>query len=94
VGEPVIDSSGNVFSDLGFDPGDAAILELRARLFTDLRASLLSSGWSEVEAAETLQIGRGRIADLMSGKWDKFSLETLIILLARSGKSVRLVLAA
>ena len=35
--EPVIASSGNVFAGLGFDPGEAAILPMRARLLADLR---------------------------------------------------------
>ena len=31
------DSSGNVFADLGFEPGEAAILQMRAKLMSDLR---------------------------------------------------------
>jgi predicted XRE-type DNA-binding protein len=94
VSEQIVESCGNVFVDLGFDPAEAAILELRARLFTDLRASLITIGLSESDAADKLGLGKGRFGDLMSGKWDRFSLETLIILLTRAGKPVRVELAA
>lgn len=30
-------SSGNVFMDLGFDPAEAAVLQMRAKLMGDLR---------------------------------------------------------
>lgn len=31
--------SGNVFVDLGFDPAEAAVLQMRANLMSDLRLS-------------------------------------------------------
>ena len=30
-------SSGNVFTDLGFDPAEATVLQMRASLMSDLR---------------------------------------------------------
>lgn len=34
----ITESQGNVFADLGFEPPEAAILEMRASLISDLRA--------------------------------------------------------
>ena len=90
----ITESSGNVFVDLGFDPAEAAILEMRARLMSDLRAYLESSGMTQTQAAKRLKIGRTRVADLMSGRWVEFSLEMLITLEARVGRKVTLELAA
>ena len=90
----ITESSGNVFVDLGFDPAEAAILEMRARLMSDLRAYLESSGITQTQAAKRLKIGRTRVADLMSGRWEEFSLEMLITLEARVGRKVTLELAA
>ena len=90
----ITESSGNVFVDLGFDPAEAAILEMRARLMSDLRAYLESSGMTQTQAAKRLKIGRTRVADLMSGRWEEFSLEMLITLEARVGRKVTLELAA
>lgn len=92
--EAITDSSGNVFSDLGFDPSEAAILQMRAKLMNDLRDFIQSSGMTQMEAAERLGIAQSRVSDLVRGKWDKFSLEMLISLEARAGRKVHLELAA
>ena len=92
--EPIIESTGNVFVDLGFDSGEAAILQMRAELMNDLREFIESQGFTQVEAAERLGIAQSRVSDLVRGKWEKFSLEMLITLEARAGRRVALKLAA
>jgi predicted XRE-type DNA-binding protein len=89
----VTTSSGNVFTDLGFAPGEAAVMGLRADLMGRLRLLIDERGWSQVQAAEQLGIGQSRVSDLVRGKWDKFSLDMLITLAARAGKRVELALA-
>ena len=79
------ESSGNVFSDLGFEPGEAAILQMRAKLMSDLRIRIEPSGMTQTEAAQKLGIAQSRVSDLTRGKWEKFSLEMLITLEARLG---------
>ena len=82
----ITESSDNVFVDLGFDPAEAAILEMRAKLMSDLREYIQSSGMTQTQTAKKLKIGRTRMADLMSGRWKEFSLEMLITLAARVGR--------
>ena len=94
MNEMVIESGGNVFSDLGFDPGEAAILQMRAKLMNDLRTRIESSGMTQTEAAQRLGVGQSRVSDLMRGKWEKFSLEMLITLEARMGRQVILEFAS
>ncbi|MFM7332156.1 MAG: helix-turn-helix domain-containing protein [Brachymonas sp.] len=89
----VTESSGNVFTDLGFAPGEAAVMGLRADLMGRLRLLINERGWSQMEAAEQLGIGQSRVSDLVRGKWEKFSLDMLITLAARAGKRVELELA-
>jgi predicted XRE-type DNA-binding protein len=86
-------SSGNVFTDLGFAPGEAAVLAMRADLMGRLRLLIEERGWSQAQAAAALQIGQSRVSDLVRGKWDKFSLDMLITLAARAGKRVELAIA-
>lgn len=86
-------SSGNVFTDLGFPPGEAAVMALRADLMGRLRLLIEERGWSQEEAAAALSIGQSRVSDLVRGKWDKFSLDMLITLAARAGKRVELAMA-
>ena len=92
--EPIFESSGNVFADLDLEPAEAAILHMRARLMSDLRLFIQSSGMTQTEAAQKLGIAQSRVSDLMRGKWEKFSLEMLITLEARVGRKVTLELAA
>ena len=86
-------SSGNVFVDLGFDPAEAAVLQMRATLMGDLRSFIEKNELTQVEAAERLGIAQSRVSDLVRGKWEKFSLEMLITLEARIGRTVRVELA-
>lgn len=92
--EKITPSSGNVFDDLGFDAAEAAILQMRASLMSDLRAYVEKNGLTQVAAAERLGISQSRVSDLVRGKWEKFSLEMLITLESRLGRKVSLKLAA
>ena len=93
MSEAILESSGNVFADLGFGPGEAAILHMRAQLLADLREFIRTSGMAPAEAAQHLSITPARLSDVMAGKWEKFSLEMLITLAARAGRQVTLELA-
>ena len=87
-------SSGNVFLDLGFEPAEATVLQMRANLMGDLRIYIEKNKLTQVEAAKRLGIAQSRVSDLVQGKWEKFSLEMLITLEARVGRIVRVELAA
>ena len=87
-------SSGNVFVDLGFDPAEAAVFQMRANLMSDLRHYIEKQKLTQAEAAKRLGIAQSRVSDLVRGKWDKFSLEMLIMLEARLGRTIRVEFAA
>lgn len=91
--DQILESTGNVFADLGFEPGEAAILQMRAALMNDLREMIETSGMTQTQAAQQLGIAQSRVSDLVRGKWEKFSLEMLITLEARAGRQVTLALA-
>ncbi|MBK5283129.1 MAG: XRE family transcriptional regulator [Nitrospiraceae bacterium] len=86
--------SGNVFVDLGFDPAEAAVLQMRASRMSDLRLYIEKQKLTQSEAAKRLGIAQSRVSDLVRGKWDKFSLEMLITLEARLGRTIRVEFAA
>lgn len=87
-------SSGNVFADLGLPPDEVAVLTLRAQLMVALRKLIESRGWTQAQAADALGITQSRVSDLTRGKHDKFSLDMLVTLAARAGRSVKLKVAA
>ena len=94
MSEPIVDSSGNVFSDLGYPPEEAAILQMRADLMADLRKFIKTKKLTQAKAAEILGVSQSRVSDLARGKWEKFSLEMLIILATKAGMHVALKTAA
>ena len=94
MGEEILDSSGNVFTELGFSPDEAAILQMRADLMSDLRRFIKTRGLTQARAAEILGVSQSRVSDLTRGKWERFSLEMLITLATRAGMRVSLKIAA
>jgi predicted XRE-type DNA-binding protein len=94
MSEGVVNSSGNVFIDLGYSPDEAAILQMRADLMADLRKFIKAKRLTQAKAAEILGVSQSRVSDLIRGKWEKFSLEMLITLATKAGMRVTLKKAA
>jgi len=94
MSEAVVNSSGNVFIDLGYSPEEAAILQVRADLMADLRRFIKAKKLTQAKAAEILGVSQSRVSDLIRGKWEKFSLEMVITLATRVGMHVTLKKAA
>ena len=65
---------------------------LRADLMARLRLLVQTEGWTQTQAAEKFGIAQSRVSDLLRGKWDKFSLDMLITLVARAGRKVELAM--
>jgi predicted XRE-type DNA-binding protein len=78
-------SSGNVFVDLGFSPEEVTLLTMRADLMARLRLSIESKNWTQAQAAAQLGVSQSRVSDLVRGKWEKFSLDMLLVLASRAG---------
>ncbi|MGH9429693.1 MAG: helix-turn-helix domain-containing protein [Terriglobia bacterium] len=90
----ITNSGGDVFVELSFDPAEAAVLQMRANLMSDLRLYIEKQKLTQSEAAKRLGIAQSRVSDLVRGKWDKFSLEMLIMLEAWLGRTIRVEFAA
>ena len=80
--------SGNVFQDVGFAPVEAENLMLRAQLMSRVRDA--ARGASQREAAKRFGITQPRLNDVLRGRIDKFSLDTLVNMLAQAGMRVEL----
>ena len=94
MSEHIVDSSANVFIDLGYPPEEAAILQMRADLMANLRSFIEAKNLKQTQAAEIFGVSQSRVSDLARGKWEKFSLEMLIILATKAGMHVTLKTAA
>jgi predicted XRE-type DNA-binding protein len=82
-------STGNVFRDLGFPPDEAEHLRIRADLLLQLQKAIEAQGLKQAAAAKLLGVTQPRVSDLMRGRLDLFSVDTLIDMLARLGIRVR-----
>ena len=58
----------------------------------NLQKVISARGLKQAEAAELLRVTQPRVSDLMRGRIDLFSIDTLIDMLARHGVRTRLVL--
>ena len=94
MSETIVESSGNVFVDLGYSPDEAAILQMRVDLMAGLRKFIKAKKLTQARAAELLGVSQSRVSDLNTGKWERFSLEMLIILATKAGMRVTLKAAA
>jgi predicted XRE-type DNA-binding protein len=85
----VTHGSGNVFEDVGFGPEEAANLKIRAELMLALRQYIHARGWTQAEASAFFGETQSRISNLMKGEIGRFSIDKLIIMLARAGIRVQ-----
>ena len=90
----VTPSSGNVFRDLGFSAEEAEHLLIRADLLIQLQKAITARGLTQAKAATILRVTQPRVSDLLRGRLDLFSTDTLIDMLARLGVHVRFVVKA
>ena len=82
--------SGNIFRDLGFPPGEAQNLIIRAELMIKIEQFVRKSGMTQKEAARLIGITQPRLNLLLKRKIDLFSLDALVNMVARAGMQVKL----
>lgn len=85
-------STSNVFRDLGFSTEEAEHLLIRADLLIHLQKAITSRGLTQAKAAKILRVTQPRVSDLLRGRIDLFSTDSLIDMLARLGMHVHFVL--
>ena len=87
----VTPSTGNVFRDVGFSRKEAEHLKVRADLLIGVHRVITRRGVTQAAAAKLLGVHPPRVSDLMRGRIELFSIETLIDMLARLGLSVKIM---
>lgn len=98
----VTKSGANIFSELGFSKADAARLQaesqqrinetkaLKEQLMDELSKWIVENHLKQADAAEILKVSRPRVSDVVNKKVSKFTIDTLVGMLSRVGKHVRL----
>jgi predicted XRE-type DNA-binding protein len=92
----------NLFLELGFSPEEAKRLYaasrkqindtqvLKEQLMTELAEWIEEHGLKQAEVAEILMVSRPRVSDVVNKKTSKFTIDTLVEMLSRVGKPVKL----
>lgn len=80
----VVRSSGNVFEDLGFGHEEAEHLRIRSALMAAIVKLIKVRKLTQSSAAVLFGVSQPRISDLVRGKIDLFSIDTLVEMLAKA----------
>jgi len=94
----------NLFRELGFSAEEAKRLQaashkqindtrqLKEQLMSELAEWIEQHHLKQAEAAEILMVSRPRVSDVVNKKTAKFTIDTLVEMLSRVGKPVRLAI--
>ena len=94
----------NLFLELGFSPAEAKRLKaasrkqindtqlLKQQLMAELSEWIAEHRLKQAEAAATLMVSRRRVSDVVNQKIAKFTIDTLVEMLSRVGKPVKLAI--
>jgi predicted XRE-type DNA-binding protein len=67
------------------DPVERERMKVLSQLMMTLDRHIKKQGWTQAEAAKQLGVTQPRISDLMRGKINLFSIDSLFELLAKAG---------
>jgi predicted XRE-type DNA-binding protein len=95
-------AGANIFADLGFEAKQAAKLLdesnkiisekllIKELLMTELAVWIEEKDLKQADAAQILGVTRPRVSDVINKKTIKFTIDSLVDMLARTGKHVQL----
>jgi predicted XRE-type DNA-binding protein len=98
----VTKSGANLFLELGFPAKEAKRLHaasqkqindiqfLKEQLMSEIADWIAQHHLKQAEAAAILMVSRPRVSDVVNKKTAKFTIDTLVEMLSRVGKSVKL----
>lgn len=98
----VMPPGANLFLELGFSAAEAKALHaasrtqindtraLKQQLMVELAAWISEHQLKQADAAQILMVSRPRVSDVVNQKTAKFTIDSLVEMLSRAGKPVRL----
>lgn len=86
-----VESSGNVFADLGFVNPEEALA--KSELARQISAIIKQRKLTQKQAAEILKVDQPKISALIRGRLRSFSLERLISFLNELGQDVNIMIS-
>lgn len=101
----VTPAGGNVFADLGFTPKEATALKahsnrviaeklaIKESLMQEITLWMHAQHLKQAEAAQILGVTRPRVSDVVNRKTVKFTIDALVDMVGRTGRTVKMVVA-
>lgn len=98
----VTPADANIFLDLGFEEAEAVALKaeldrqiaqmesIKEQLRSEVTGWIKANHLKQDEAAQILNVTRPRVSDIVNGKLSKFSVDALLSMVIRTGKSVEI----
>jgi predicted XRE-type DNA-binding protein len=86
--ETIEESSGNVFSDIGFE--DAEERSFKALLAMQISTILAEKDLNQTDAAKLLGITQPKVSKIKHGKLDAFSVEKLLRFLVKLNRNIEI----
>ena len=83
-------ASNNLYLDFGYPPDEAINLSARADIMIFIRSHIKELKWTQRKAAAEYGIPQPRIAEIMSGKIEKFSVDQLLKYVSLMGMTVNI----
>jgi predicted XRE-type DNA-binding protein len=80
----------NVWDALSDSPEEAATMKIRADVMIAIHDTIRAWDTTQAKAASRLGVTQPRLNDLLQGKINKFSLDTLLTLARRAGLKVKI----
>jgi len=84
----VTKGSENVFDDCGFPPTEAENLRIRAKMMMVLTGYIQERKITQSRAARIMGVSQPRISDLVRGKIELFTIDTLVNMVTAAGLKV------
>ncbi len=89
MSENFTELSDNVFEDLGFPKPEAENLRIRSLLMGAIRDLIARERLTQTQAAQIFGVTQPRVSDLVRGRIERFSIDSLVNMLAVAGRAVR-----
>ena len=70
-------------------PEEAENMKVRSSLMRSIESRIRKEGWSQQQAAEKFRVTQPRVSDLMRGKIEKFTIDTLVNMVVAAGLRVQ-----
>jgi predicted XRE-type DNA-binding protein len=80
----------NVWDALSDSPEEAATMKIRSDVMIAIHDTIRAWDITQAQAASRLGVTQPRLNDLLQGKINKFSLDTLLTLAGRAGLKVKI----